>query len=41
MILFIDELDRVAMDADFNQFIRALVGALPDHVQIAFSAVVC
>ena len=38
LILFIDELDRVAMDADFNQFIRALVGALPDHVQIAFSS---
>ena len=36
LILFIDELDRVAMDADFNQFIRALVGALPDNVQIAF-----
>jgi len=28
----------VAMDADFNQFIRALVGALPDNVQIAFSS---
>ncbi len=38
LILFIDELDRVAMDADFNQFIRALVGALPDNVQIAFSS---
>ena len=38
LILFIDELDRVAMDADFNQFIRALVSALPNHVQIAFSS---
>ncbi|MBI1257217.1 MAG: hypothetical protein GC204_07075 [Chloroflexi bacterium] len=38
LILFIDELDRVAMDADFNQFIRALVGALPENVQIAFSS---
>lgn len=38
LILFIDELDRVAMDADFNQFIRALVGALPSDVQIAFSS---
>src|SRR5215216_1576073 len=38
LILFIDELDRVAIDADFNQFIRALVAALPDHVQIAFSS---
>ena len=38
LILFIDELDRVAMDADFNQFMHALVGALPDNVQIAFSS---
>ncbi len=38
LILFVDELDRVAMDADFNQFIRALVAALPDNVQIAFSS---
>lgn len=38
LILFIDELDRVAMDADFNQFIRAVVGSLPDNAQIAFSS---
>ncbi len=38
LILFIDELDRVAMDADFNQFMRALVAALPDDIQIAFSS---
>lgn len=38
LILFIDELDRITMDADFNQFIRALVGALPENVQIAFSS---
>lgn len=38
LILFIDELDRVAIDADFNQFIRALVAALPENVQIAFSS---
>lgn len=38
LILFIDELDRVAIDSDFNQFIRALVNALPEHVQIAFSS---
>jgi two-component SAPR family response regulator len=38
LILFIDELDRVALDADFNQFIRALVSALPENVQIAFSS---
>jgi two-component SAPR family response regulator len=38
IILFIDELDRVSLDADFNQFLRALVGALPNNVQIAFSS---
>ncbi|MEP7290254.1 MAG: BTAD domain-containing putative transcriptional regulator [Chloroflexota bacterium] len=38
LILFIDELDRVAIDADFNQFIRALVASLPQNVQIAFSS---
>jgi two-component SAPR family response regulator len=38
LILFVDELDRVAMDADFNQFIRALVGALPENAQLAFSS---
>ncbi len=38
LILFIDELDRVALDADFNHFMRALVAALPNHVQIAFSS---
>lgn len=38
LILFIDELDRVAIDADFNQFIRALVATLPENVQIAFSS---
>ena len=38
IILFIDELDRVSMDADFNQFIRALVAVLPNGVQIAFSS---
>jgi DNA-binding SARP family transcriptional activator len=36
--LFIDELDRVPMDADFNQFIKALVAALPSNAQIAFSS---
>ncbi len=38
LILFIDELDRVAMDANFNQFMRALVAALSNDVQIAFSS---
>ncbi|MBE2271048.1 MAG: hypothetical protein IAE80_22620 [Anaerolinea sp.] len=36
--LFIDELDRVGMDADFNQFIKAVVPAMPSHAQIAFSS---
>ncbi|NDJ63220.1 MAG: hypothetical protein GYB67_19020 [Chloroflexi bacterium] len=38
IILFIDELDRVPMDDDFNEFVTALVAALPAHVQIAFSS---
>jgi len=38
LILYIDELDRVAMDADFNQFMRTLVAALPDNAQMAFSS---
>ena len=38
LTLFIDELDRASMDADFKQFIQALVAALPQHVQIAFSS---
>ncbi len=38
LTLFIDELDRVSMDADFNQCIKALIGALPANVQIAFSS---
>jgi len=37
-VLYIDELDRVPFDGAFNKFIRALVGALPKHVQIAFSS---
>lgn len=36
--LYIDELDRVPFDGAFNKFIRALVAALPKHVQIAFSS---
>ncbi|MBK8034926.1 MAG: bacterial transcriptional activator domain-containing protein [Anaerolineae bacterium] len=36
--LFIDELDRIGMDADFNQFIKAVVGAMPPNAQIAFSS---
>ncbi len=37
-VLFIDELDRVPLDADFNRFAVALVDALPKNVQIAFSS---
>jgi len=37
-VLYIDELDRVPFDAAFNKFIRALIGALPAHVKIAFSS---
>ncbi len=36
--LFIDELDRVPFDGDFNTFIDALTNALPDHVTLAFSS---
>lgn len=36
--LYIDELDRVPFDSAFNKFIRALVKALPQHVQVAFSS---
>ena len=38
LLLFIDELDRVKLDADFNQFFDSLVGSLPDHVQITLSS---
>lgn len=38
VILFVDELDRVPFDSHFIQFIKALVGALPKNVQVAFSS---
>lgn len=38
IVLYIDELDRVPLDSPFRKFIAALVNALPDHVQIAFSS---
>lgn len=38
LTLFIDELDRIGMDADFNQFIKAAVGVLNANAQIAFSS---
>ncbi|MBC7871608.1 MAG: hypothetical protein H7Y09_12270 [Chitinophagaceae bacterium] len=37
IILFIDELDRVPHDNAFDSFMNALVGALPNNVQLAFS----
>jgi two-component SAPR family response regulator len=36
--LYIDELDRIPMDDAFNTFIIALVKALPEKVQVAFSS---
>jgi len=38
IVLYIDELDRIPFDAAFNKFMRALVAALPAHVQMAFSS---
>ncbi len=38
LTLFIDELDRIGMDADFNTFIKAVVSVMPPHAQIAFSS---
>lgn len=38
VILFVDELDRLEMNDDFSRFITALVKALPEKVQIAFSS---
>jgi len=38
VILYVDELDRIPFDADFQKFARALVGSLPSHAQIAFNS---
>jgi two-component SAPR family response regulator len=38
LALYIDELDRVPFDSAFNKFMRALVAALPAHVQVAISS---
>ena len=38
IVLFIDELDRVPLDIHFRKFIQALIAALPNHVQVAFSS---
>lgn len=37
-ILYIDELDRIPFDSDFEKFIRGLVGALPAQAQIVFNS---
>lgn len=37
-ILFIDELDRVPLDDDFNRFIESAIRVLPDDVQIVLSS---
>jgi len=38
IVLYVDELDRIPFDGAFNKFMRALVAALPAHVQMAFSS---
>src|SRR5690606_2709614 len=37
-VLYIDELDRVAINQTFVDFITAAVDTLPDHMQIAVSS---
>ncbi len=38
VILYIDELDRVPFDDDFQKFIQVLISELPTNVQLAFSS---
>ncbi|PJF22603.1 MAG: hypothetical protein CUN56_05135 [Phototrophicales bacterium] len=38
LTLFIDELDRIPLDDDFNAFIDGLVTKMPSNAQIAFSS---
>ena len=38
VVLYIDELDRVSLNGDFNTFFARLVDALPRNVQIALSS---
>jgi two-component SAPR family response regulator len=38
VVLYLDEMDRVAADDDFTEFITACVHALPDNAQIAVSS---
>lgn len=36
--LFVDELDRIPFDSDFQKFVLALVSSLPSQKQLAFSS---
>jgi len=36
--LYIDELDRIPFDSEFDKFINTLVAALPAHVQLVFNS---
>ncbi len=36
--LYIDELDRIPFDNEFDKFINTLVAALPPHVQVVFNS---
>lgn len=36
--LYIDELDRIPFDSEFDKFINALVNALPAHAQLVFNS---
>ncbi|MCU0495852.1 MAG: bacterial transcriptional activator domain-containing protein [Anaerolineae bacterium] len=37
-VLYIDELDRIPADDNFQKFVRAIVAYLPENVQLAFSS---
>lgn len=37
-VLYIDELDRIPFDGEFEKFANALVNALPAHVQLVFNS---
>lgn len=38
VMLYLDDLDRVTFEDEFNQFIQAFVGALPTHVKLVVSS---
>lgn len=38
IVLYIDEVDKITLDASFSMFIEALVGGLSDNVQLAVSS---